>query len=169
MQKQQRRVKAALHESTRRPVASAQPDGLSGRLIKLQCMSCQTAIHSYTALTTVTDNENTSKRYTLNLKLREARNFDRSIKLGPSHLLNLYTKWRACDITTWENISLLHWTLTDYSSPSPSVCRITHAVSAVKPSVNSGWPFVSRSSITCMEQSASCCQRHAVTAVSVGV
>jgi len=30
---------------------------------------------------------------------------------------------------------------------------------------NSGRPFVSRSSITRIEQSASCCQRHAVTAV----
>jgi len=51
------------------------------------------------------------------------------------------------------------------SSPSPSVSRVTHAVSAVKPSVNSGRPFVSHSSITHMEQSASCCQRHSVTAV----
>ena len=51
------------------------------------------------------------------------------------------------------------------SSPSPSVCRVTHAVSAVKSSVNTGRPFVSRSSFTRMEQSASCCQRHAVNAV----
>ena len=52
-----------------------------------------------------------------------------------------------------------------HSSPSSLVCRITHSVSAVKQSVNSGRPFVSCSSIMRMEQSASCCQRHAVAAV----
>jgi len=40
-----------------------------------------------------------------------------------------------------------------------------HTLGAVKLSLNSGRPCVSGCSITCMEQSASCCQRHAVAAV----
>ena len=55
--------------------------------------------------------------------------------------------------------------LLSYSSPSPSVRRVTHALRAVKPLVNSGRPRVSRCSITRMEQSANCCQRHAVAGV----
>ena len=81
------------------------------------------------------------------------------------------TKFRLCSgisTSSWHSAIIPHWDSSlkhrRRSSPSRSVPRVTNTLSVVKPSVNSGRPRVSRC-ITRMEQSASCCQRQAVTAV----